>query len=302
VDAAIAGLGADQHAVMGLWQLERIGLSARAAQKRTSAGRLHRTNRGVYSLVPRTLLTPQGHWLAAALGFGRKPVVSHRTAAALHGLLDYNGAKTDVTVPGKHSRKRGNLVVHSSRNLSPSDVTVEDHIPCTTIARTLLDLADVVKRRRLERAFDQAEIMGAFDLGAIEEQVRRNPKRSASRKVKAVLDEHYIGSTPTESELEEAFLTLCRRIDVPPPELQQWITLPDGGEPVRADFLWREQRVVVETDGDRYHRTPQRRSADRRKDQRLIVYGFTPVRTDARQIFYSPAELEATLAALVRRA
>jgi hypothetical protein len=181
-------------------------------------------------------------------------------------------------------------------------VTVEDHIPCTTIARTLLDLADVVKRRRLERAFDQAEIMGAFDLGAIEEQVRRNPKRSASRKVKAVLDEHYIGSTPTESELEEAFLTLCRRIDVPPPELQQWITLPDGGEPVRADFLWREQRVVVETDGDRYHRTPQRRSADRRKDQRLIVYGFTPVRTDARQILYSPAELEATLAALVRRA
>jgi hypothetical protein len=216
--------------------------------------------------------------------------------------MEYNGSKTDVTIPGCHARKRGHVLVHASRRIGAADITVEDNIPCTSVARTLLDLGDVVERRRLERAFDQAEIMGVFDLWAIEDQLRRNVKRPAARKVRALLDEHYIGSTLTESDLEEAFLALCRRIDVPPPELQQWITLPDGGEPIRADFLWREQRVVVETDGDRYHRTLQRRSADRRKDQRLIVHGFTPVRTDARQVLYRPAELEATLVALVRRA
>lgn len=240
--------------------------------------------------------------MAAALAIGPEAVVSHRTAALLHGLMDYNGSKTEVTIPGCHSRRRGQLVIHSSTNITPADITLEDNIPCTSVARTLLDLADVLGRRRLERAFDQADVMGAFDLLAIEDQIERNATRPAARKVTALLDEHYIGSTPTESELEEAFLALCGRIDVPPPEVQQWIVLPDGGEPIRADFLWREQRVVVETDGDRYHRTPQRRSADRRKDQRLIVHGFTPVRTDARQIFYRPAELEATLAALVRSA
>jgi predicted transcriptional regulator of viral defense system len=295
----VAALGAGQHAVFGLDQLVRVGLSSSAVRKRAASGRLHRIYTAVYSLVPRELLTRRGHWMAAALACGPGAVVSHRTAAVLHGLLEYNGAKTDVTVPGRHSHRRGHIVAHSSRNLTPADVTVEDGIPCTTVARTLFDLADVVERRRLERAFDQAEIMGAFDLVAIEDQLRRNPTRPGVRKVRALLDEHYVGSTLTESELEEEFLALCRRIDVPPPELQQWITLPDGGEPIRADFLWREQRVVVETDGDKYHRTAQRRSADRRKDQRLTVHRFTPVRTDGRQIIYRPAELEATLIALV---
>jgi hypothetical protein len=240
--------------------------------------------------------------MAAALALGPAAIVSHRTAAVLHGLMEYNGTKTDVTVPGGHSHRRGQIVVHSSLSLAPADVTREDNIPCTTVARTLLDLAEVVERRRLERAFDQAEIMGAFDLRAIEDQIRRNPTRPAARKVKAILDEHYIGSTPTENELEEAFLALCRRAGIRQPEVQQWITLPDGGDPIRADFLWREERVVVETDGARVHGTAQARQRDPRRDQRLTVFGWRPIRAPSRQVFYRPAELEATLAALVKRA
>ena len=240
--------------------------------------------------------------MAAALACGPGAVVSHRTAAVLHGLMEYNGAKTDVTVPGRNSRRRGNLIVHSSTNLTPADVTREDNIPCTTVARTLLDLADVVERRRLERALDQAEIMGVFDLGAIEDQLDRNCKRPAARKVRAILNEHYIGSTPTENELAESFLALCDRAGVRRPEVQQWITLPDGGDPIRADFLWREERIVVETDGGRVHGTAQARQRDPRRDQRLTVCGWRPIRAPSRQVFYRPAELEATLAALVRRA
>jgi very-short-patch-repair endonuclease len=120
--------------------------------------------------------------------------------------------------------------------------------------------------------------------------------------VKAILDEHYIGSTATESELEEAFLALCRRAGVRQPEVQQWIILPDGGNPIRADFLWREERVVVETDGARFHGTAQARQRDPRRDQRLTVHGWRPIRAPSRQVFYRPAELEATLAALVKKA
>ncbi len=86
---------------------------------------------------------------------------------------------------------------------------------------------------------------------------------------------------------------------MPEPELQQWLVLPDGGPPIRADFLWRKQRVVVETDGDKYHRTAQRLRNDARRDQRLTVHGFKPIRTGWRQIFYRPAELEATARALL---
>jgi predicted transcriptional regulator of viral defense system len=300
LDAAIASIAGKQHGVLSLAQLVVLGLSERTVQDRCARGRLHRIHRGVYSLVPRELLTRRGHWMAAVLMCGAGAVVSHRTAAVLHGLLDYNGANTDVAIPSRYSRRRGSVAVHGSTNLTPADLTVKDNIPCTTTARTLLDLADVVERRRLERAFDQTEMMGEFDLRAVEDQLRRNPTRAAARKVKALLDEHYIGSTPTENELEEAFLALCRRIDVPPPELQQWIMLPDGGDPIRADFLWRNERVVVETDGARVHGTAQARQRDPRRDQRLTVYGWRPIRAPWRQVFYRPAELEATLIALLK--
>jgi very-short-patch-repair endonuclease len=92
---------------------------------------------------------------------------------------------------------------------------------------------------------------------------------------------------------------LCRRAGLPQPEVQQWLYLPDGGPPIRADFLWREQRVVVETDGDKYHGTRQAIKRDARKDQRLITYGFKPIRTGWRQIFFYANELEATLRTLV---
>jgi Protein of unknown function (DUF559) len=239
--------------------------------------------------------------MAAVLACRAGAVVSHRTAARLHGLLVYDGTKLDVTVPARSGRKHGRIVVHCSTTLTPQDVTRVENIPCTTVARTLLDLADVVDRRRQERAFDQADIEQVLDMAAIQDQLNRNSTRTAARKTRALLAEHYPGSTPTESQLEEAFLALCRRAGLPQPELQQWINLPDGGDPIRADFLWREERVIVETDGERVHDTRQRRRSDRRKDQRLTVYGFRPVRTDPEQVFRRPGELEARLRALIRR-
>ncbi len=299
VDHAIATLTAGQHAVLGIRQLEGLGLSARAAQKRALSGRLYRIYAGVYGLVPRQLLTREGHWMAATLACGPGAVVSHRTAAVLHGLLQYDGTKLDVTTPGPNRRTSGPFVVHRSRTLRARDVTVVNNVPCTTVARTLFDLSEVVERRRLERAFDQAEILELFDLRAIEDQLERNRTRRGASLVRAVLEEHYIGSAPTESELEDAFLSLCRRAGLPRPEVQQWLLLPDGDPPIRADFLWREQRVVVETDGRRVHGSHQAAPRDARRDQRLTVHHWRPIRTGWRQITRRPAELEATLVALL---
>lgn len=301
IDVVIGAAAARQHLVLALGQLVELGLSASAARKRAQRGRLHRVYLGVYSLVPPHRLTREGRWMAAVLACGPGAVVSHRTAAKLHGLLDYQGAKLDVTVPGRRVRKPGRpVVVHRSATLVPRDVTVVNNIPCTTVARTLLDLADVVDRRRHERAFDQAEVQEVLDMAAIADQLERNASRPAAHKTKGLLAEHYLGSTPTESQLEEAFLALCRRVGLPQPQVQQWISLPDGGDPIRADFLWPRERIIVETDGEQFHNTAQRRRGDRRKDQRLIVHGFRPVRTDGRQVFGRPAELEARLKALIR--
>jgi hypothetical protein len=298
----IADLATAQHAVIGVAQLVDAGLSARGVRKRADAFRLHRIHSGVYSLVPRELLSREGHWMAAVLACGRGAVVSHRTAAALLGVRPSYRAKIDITIPGRSRRERRGIDIHRSTTLSPADVTKVKNIPCTSVARTMLDLAAVVTRRPVERALDQWDAMGEFDLSALTELLERAPTHRGVPLLRSVLNEHYVGSTLTESRLEEAFLALCRRLGLPQPLVGRWIDLGDGEPMIRGDFVWPEQRVIVETDGRDVHGTRQARERDPRRDQRALVAGWRPLRTTGRQVMRRPRELAPTLVRLVGRA
>lgn len=288
-----------QHAVFNLDQICDLGITASAVRQRVAAGRLHRIYNSVYSLVPRSLLSREGHWLAAVLACGPGAALSHRSAAALHELRGSWASRVDVTIPTRSGRRHEGIRIHRSTTLTEADMTTVNGIPCTTVARTLFDLADMISRRALERAFDQADVLDVFDLSAISDQLQRNFSRRAAKIVTALLNEHYIGSTPTWSELEEAFLALCRRYGLPQPGVNRWITLPDGGPAIRADFLFRKERIVVETDGHRYHNTAQAFERDRDRDQRLTVYGWRPFRTTWRQIMFHAAVVGSRLVALM---
>jgi very-short-patch-repair endonuclease len=299
LDSAIAELAARQHAILGLWQLVQMGLSGRAVRKRAATGRLHRIYSSVYSLVPRKLLTREGHWMAAVLACGPGAVLSHRDAAALHGLRPTARTKLDVTIPRRSALKRSGIDVHRSTTLAPNDITIVNRIPCTTIARTCLDIAGVLARRPVERALDQADAMGVFDLRAMTDQLARNANHPGAPRLRSILEEHYIGSTLTQSELEEAFLALCRRLRLPLPRVNEWVDLGDGEPMIWADFVWREQRVIVETDGGRFHGTRQAKEKDPRRDQRATVAGWRPIRTTWSQVTRRAWELEPVLLALV---
>ena len=302
LDQAVSELSVEQHGPFGLDQLLALGLTARAVHGRTIAGRLHRIHHTVYSLVPRELLKREGLYMAAVLACGPDAVLSHHSAAVLHQLRDWGATTIHVTVPGRSRRRHKGLTVHCSTTLADADVTVENNIPCTSVARTLLDLADVVTHRQLEWSFDQAEIHEVLDLGAIEDQLARNPTRAAAKPVRKVLDEHYIGRTATANENEELLLSITRGLGLPDPETNQYIALGDGGPPIKADFLWREERVVVEADSDKWHGTRQRIENDRRRDQRLTAAGWTVIRTSWRQMTYRPEDLREVLVKLLPRA
>lgn len=140
-----------------------------------------------------------------------------------------------------------------------------------------------------------------FDLRAIEDQLERNPAGLVAAAVRAVHAEHYVGSTPTRSELEERFLALSRSIGAPDPEVNVWLALPGTEHPFLIDFLYRAERVAVETDGDRFHLTKQAFERDRRRDQLLTLHGWRPVRTTWKQVVRRPDELAPTLRALLRQ-
>src|SRR5918998_4171808 len=135
-EAAIVALAERQHALITLPQLQLHGLGKAAVAKRAKDGRLYRVHRGVYA-VGRPTLTQRGRWMAAVLAYGPTAVLSHRSAAALHGLRSTNRRNVDITLPSPSARRRPGMDVHRSTSLEPKDVMTVDSIPCTALARTL---------------------------------------------------------------------------------------------------------------------------------------------------------------------
>ena len=91
------------------------------------------------------------------------------------------------------------------------------------------------------------------------------------------------------SELERRMLWVCRRHHLPPPEVN--VTLG----PYTVDFLWREQRLVVETDGWEAHRGRQAFEDDRARDAYLRLEGYEVLRFSWRQVMHDPASVVALL-------
>ena len=265
--ASVVQLGARQHAVFGLGQLHALGLTENAVHKRAVAGQLFRIHRGVYALVPRSLLSREGWWTAAVLAAGPGAALSHRSAAHLHGLRRTNRERIDVIVPGASRRIVPGVEVHRSVTLTDQDVTVSDSIPVTTIARMFLDLAAVVDQRAVERVIGEAVDRGIFDLWAVNDQLHRNPKHPGVPRLRASLGPDRAGLT--DSELEELFIAIWWPTGLPRPQTRCHIDPGDGGPLIRADFAWPQAKFNLETDGGRYHTPEHHRRRDYRRDQRL---------------------------------
>jgi very-short-patch-repair endonuclease len=237
--------------------------------------------------------------MAAVLAYGPRAVLSHRSAAGLWGLRTDNRAKTDISLPSRSARSRPGIDAHASVTLTQADCTTQDGIPCTTLPRTLLDLGEVLDHRGLERAIEQAEVLRLFDLRAVEDVLERaNGRRGAAvlRAVLAGLEEPAL----TDTDLEERFLMLCRAASLPSPKVNEWLDI-DELPAVRADFLWRAERLVIETDGWESHGTRQAFERDRRRDERLKLAGYELLRFTRRRIIADPSGVMSTVAELLAR-
>jgi len=274
-DAVIAALAAEQHGVVSRKQLLAAGLGASAIGRRVDAGRLHPLYRGVYAVGHR-LLSQRGRWIAATLA--TNAVLSHRSAGALWGVRPWTG-RIELTVPRGPSRRQG-LLLHRAV-LAPDETTVRDGIPVTTPARTLVDLAGVLQRHQLQHALNEAERL-RLDAPHLE----RYPTKRGTRALRALAP-----PTHTRRDLEARFHTFLNDRRFPRPQTN---VLIEGKE---VDFVWRDQRLIVELDSWEYHRTRQAFEDDRRTDRRLKAAGWTVIRVTWRDLD-DPDALEAELRAL----
>lgn len=292
-DRRVACLAASQHGVVGRAQLVGAGLSRSAIEHRIAAGWLHRLHRGVYAVGHRNV-GADGHRLAAVLTCGPRAVLSHRSAAAHWGLRPSAGARIEVAVPSLGGRRpRDGLIVHRLGSLRGDQTTIHERVPITTPARTLFDIAGLLPRRPLERAVEEAERLRLFDLTQLESVLNANRGRVGSAALVAVLAEHRVGTTLTRSELEERFLAICDELRLDRPLVNARLL---GFE---VDFLWRRQRLVVETDGHASHGTRAAFERDRARDARLTAAGYRVVRFTHRRLRDEPTAVTHALTSLL---
>jgi very-short-patch-repair endonuclease/predicted transcriptional regulator of viral defense system len=292
----LAATAARQHGRAALWQLEELGLKRAAVRGRVRSGRLHRVHRGVYA-VGHDAETPESALMTAVLACGRDAVLSHRSAAALIGLRTCTRGSVEVTVPGQCGRWLEGIDSHQSSTLSSSDRTFVNGIPCTTVARTLLDLADVVDRKGVERAIEEAERLRVFDRRKVNDVLEYSNGRRGASVLRAILAT-YEEPPLTQEELERLFLELCREAGIEEPRTQARIEFPEG-DSAFVDFLWSASMLVVETDGRKSHGTPAAFERDRRRDRRLMMLGYRVVRFTWLDIDRRPEEVTRTLSALL---
>jgi hypothetical protein len=282
-DGAIADLARRQHGVVARTQLIELGLGPDAIDWRVRRSRLHRVHRAVYA-VGHLSLARNARFMAAVLACGEGAALSHFSAAVLWRILDVEGA---IHVTAEKERRCTGVVVH--RAPLEGERLRRYGIVVTTPARTIVDLADVVSRRRtLERAVDEAQYLGLDWRPAAPRQGRKG-----SGLLSSVLADHEPGSTRTRSELEEIFLVLCDSRGFPRPEVNV------GIEGYECDFVWREQRVIVETDGEAAHSTNRARQRDPVKDADLQIAGWRLLRSSSLRLFREPGAVADQLARLL---
>jgi very-short-patch-repair endonuclease len=254
-------------------QLKAAGLTRQAIHRRVQSGRLVRLHKEVYA-VGHTALTRHSHLLAAVYACGPEALLSHRAAGWLWGLLR-SAQPIEVTAP-RSREPRGGFVVHTSRCVAEEDRALIDNIPVTSLARTLVDLADVLPEKRLADAVHEAEVQRRFDLKKVERVLERLPGRKGRHKLRRVLAAYRDVQPFTRSRAERLVLEMCRHHGLPAPRTNTWV----GGYEV--DFHWPDANLVLEFDGEAVHRTTRAFHEDRARDRSLAAQGIHVVRATRR--------------------
>jgi len=208
----------------------------------------------------------------------------------------------DVIAPPSRGRKIDGIYLHRVRPPRLEETGAFDRIPCTSPARTLVDLAGVVGKRTLRSAFERAAARrrAMLDIPAIERSI--DPRRRGMKVLLGLIEE-WRGAAPLQktrgelkSPLEARVLPLIARRDLPPPLFNAPVQIAEGR--IEVDFLWPDHRFALEADSRDFHGTAIAFERDRWRDRELMRAGYSVLRVTSRQ---AEQEAEAVADAVASR-
>jgi hypothetical protein len=293
----LAEIAEFQDGIVTSAQAVAAGLSAELLRSRVSQGRWQRVHRGVYATFSGGLSRRAELW-AAVLSAGSGAMLSHRSAAELHGLTDVPGQVIHVTVPTDR-RVRSDIagvIVHRSARAAQAAHPVATP-PRTRVEETVLDLVDG------SRSLDEAVGWVTRGLGrrlTTADRLRATLAKRRRIRWRAALTELL---SPDQagvlSVLEHRYVREVERPHTLPVAARQARFRQDGRTGYR-DTLYREYRLAVELDGQLAH-PAEKKWRDARRDNLAAAGGITTLRFSWADVTTRPCDVAAQVAAVLGR-
>lgn len=258
-------LAATQHGVVTRRQLLDLGMSSSAIDRAIAAGKLLVLKPGAYGAAGSSDMWER-RAMVVQLSAGEDAVLSHLAAAAIWELVDRKPKRIEVTTP----RDRGARGAHRPRTLQRCDVRRRKGFRVTSPPRTIVDLAAVLSADALEDVLDRALLRGLVTVDVLRRQIDgRKPKGKA--KLLRLIHNRDERGTP-EGEIERRFERLIVKAKLPMPVRQYKVGTR------RIDYAYVEQLIAIELDGRGEHGKKAVFEDDRKRQNELVLEGWTVLR------------------------
>jgi very-short-patch-repair endonuclease len=300
LDQRLLPLFARQHWLVSQDDVRRAGGSWRQADARVRAGAWERVDRGVYRLVGAPT-TWEGRVLAPILSIGGRTVASHACAAALHGIPGFGEGVPEISVERGLGARRADLRLHTSTDLDRTNTVVMRGVPCTSLPRTILDLARAGSDKRILRAIEWGRRTDRTVWTDLASTLARHARRGRPgiRRLRRIILANAHREEVTDSDFELLVLALLREHGLPEPVLHHRVF--DGGRFVaEVDLAFPELRIAIELDGSAHlERDVRERDLPRQND--LVLLGWTVLRFTWKRFTERPESVIAEVREAIRR-
>jgi hypothetical protein len=242
VEQIIARIAGRQHGIVTWAEMVAAGISAEQIRHRVNIGALIRVHRGVYSVGHRALTT-EARYLAAVKACGPGAVLCGRAAAYLLGILKAAVPPPPEVMTPTERRVTG-VKTKRVRRIDRRDVATVKGIPCTTVPRTLVDLAADMDDDPFARLCHEAGVKYGTTPRHVKAVMARRGRTTGAARIRRVME----GDTKVAlSVLEHGFLDILKAEGHP---------LPDTNKTVdnrRVDCHWADPPVTIELVSFKYH-------------------------------------------------
>lgn len=290
----VQAIAEEQHSMVTIEQIMGSGASRKWIERRAEDGLILRDGPSVFRMpgVRRTFLSRA---MGAVLSAKARALVSHRSAAYLHGfeLID-EPVSVEITVP-RHRRPRARMGVrvHESLAFDLAQPAARYGIPVTGVARTILDIAPMFDKpvRLLDDALRQRIVTWdeLWDCYLAHNVTGRNvtPFRS-------ILLERD-GNTPPGGEFARRMAEMLTSAGLPKPVFEHRVFV--AGHEYFLDLAWPNRMVAVECNDAGSHNTPKAFRRDPMKRNRCEGAGWFYLEFTWWDMIHESAEVLAQVAA-----